>query len=41
VVFDGSIPHIGKGPQRRCREMRSIMAFQAVKTEVLEKKLAK
>jgi len=41
VVFDGSIPHIGKGPQRRCREMRNIMAFQAVKTDVLEKKLAK
>ena len=41
IMFDGSNPHIGKGPQRRCREMRSIMAFQAVKTDVLEKKLAK
>ena len=41
IVFDSSIPHIGKGPQRRCKEMRSVMAFQAVKTEALEERLAK
>ena len=39
VVFDSSIPHIGKGPQRRCKEMRSILAFQAVRTTTLNNKL--
>jgi len=39
ITFDSSIPHIGKGPQRRCKEMRTILAFQAVQTDVLEKRL--
>jgi len=39
ITFDGSIPHIGKGPQRRCKEMRSILAFQAVDGDVLEKRM--
>ncbi len=41
VVFDSSIPHIGKGPQRRCKEMRSVLAFQAVRTATLDNKINK
>ena len=33
VVFDGSNPHIGKGPQRCCGELRCIIAVQAVKKD--------
>ena len=33
IVFDGSNPHIGKGPQRACGELRSIIAVQAVKKD--------
>lgn len=39
VTFDSSISHIGKGPQRRCREMRSILAFQAVHADALKQRL--
>tara|TARA_B100000029_G_C16985612_1_gene745404 strand:- start:8 stop:598 length:591 start_codon:yes stop_codon:yes gene_type:complete len=39
VTFDSSIPHIGKGPQRRCKEMRSILAFQAVQVDALKERL--
>jgi len=38
IVFDSSIPHIGKGPQRRCKEMRSIIAFQAIHADAAKKK---
>jgi hypothetical protein len=38
VTFDASIEHIGKGPQRRCPEMRSILAFQAVHIEAYKKR---
>ena len=41
VTFDSSIEHIGKGPQRRCPGMRSIIAMQAVKREYIEKFIAK
>lgn len=36
-VFDGANPHIGKGPQRECGELRCIIAVQAVKTLVWQK----
>lgn len=41
ITFDSSILHIGKGPQRRCKEMRSILAFQAVHTDALKERLNK
>ena len=41
VVFDGSNPHIGKGPQRACGELRCIIAMQAVKTDAWEAHLKK
>lgn len=34
IVFDGYNPHIGKGPQRACGELRCIIALQAVLTDV-------
>ena len=37
IVFDGSNPHIGKGPQRACGELRCILAIQAVKLDVWQK----
>lgn len=39
IVFDGANPHIGKGPQRACGELRSIIAVQAVKTDEWKKLL--
>ena len=30
LLFDSALPHIGKGPQRRCGELRSIIAIQAM-----------
>lgn len=33
ILFDGSNPHIGKGPQRCCGELRCIIAVQAVKKD--------
>lgn len=39
VLFDSALEHIGKGPQRRCPEMRSVIAFQAIKTDELESHL--
>mgnify|MGYP001193497478 FL=1 len=39
IVFDGSNPHIGKGPQRACGELRCIIAMQAVKHSAWEKHL--
>ena len=39
IVFDGANPHIGKGPQRTCGELRSIIAVQAVKTDTWNKLL--
>ena len=41
IVFDGSNPHIGKGPQRACGELRCILAMQAVKTDVWQEHLDK
>ena len=41
IVFDGANPHIGKGPQRNCGELRSILAVQAVKTEAWQEHLDK
>ncbi len=41
IVFDGSNPHIGKGPQRACGELRCIIAVQAVKQDVWQKHLDK
>ena len=41
IVFDGSNPHIGKGPQRNCGELRSIIAIQSVKTDAWQKHLDK
>ena len=41
IVFDGSNPHIGKGPQRRCGELRCIVAVQAVKKDAWQKVLDK
>ena len=40
IVFDGSNPHIGKGPQRACGELRCIIAVQAVKQDAWQKHLA-
>ena len=39
ITFDSSISHIGCGPQRRCREMRSILAFQAVQIDALKERI--
>ena len=39
VTFDSSISHIGCGPQRRCKEMRSIIAFQAVQIDALKERV--
>ena len=41
IVFDGSNPHIGKGPQRACGELRCILAMQAVKTDAWQEHLDK
>ena len=41
IVFDGSNPHIGKGPQRNCGELRCIIAIQSVKTDAWQKHLDK
>mgnify|MGYP001996881417 FL=1 len=41
IVFDGSNPHIGKGPQRNCGELRSIIAIQSVKHDAWQKHLDK
>ena len=41
IVFDGSNPHIGKGPQRTCGELRCILALQAVKTDAWQEHLDK
>lgn len=41
IVFDGSNPHIGKGPQRICGELRCIIAVQAVKRDAWQKILDK
>jgi len=41
IVFDGSNPHIGKGPQRACGELRCILAMQAVKQDAWQKHLDK
>ncbi len=41
IVFDGSNPHIGKGPQRACGELRCIIAVQAVKQDAWQKHLDK
>ena len=38
IIFDSSIPHVGKGPQRRCPGMRSVMAFQAIHAAAAKKK---
>ena len=37
IIFDGSNPHIGKGPQRNCGELRCVVAVQAVKTNAWKK----
>jgi len=37
IIFDGSNPHIGKGPQRRCGELRCIIAIQAVKKDAWQR----
>ena len=39
IVFDGAHPHIGKGPQRVCGELRCIIAVQAVKNDAWQKVL--
>jgi len=39
ITFDSSVSHIGAGPQRRCKEMRSIIALQAVQCDALKEKL--
>lgn len=39
ITFDSSILHIGSGPQRRCKEMRTILAFQAVQSDALKERL--
>ena len=39
ITFDSSIPHIGCGPQRRCKEMRSIIAFQATHVDAIKKRV--
>ena len=41
IVFDGSNPHIGKGPQRACGELRCIIAVQAIKQDAWQKHLDK
>jgi len=41
IVFDGSNPHIGKGPQRACGELRCIIAVQAIKHDAWQKHLDK
>jgi hypothetical protein len=41
IVFDGSNPHIGKGPQRACGELRCVIAVQAVKQDAWQKHLDK
>jgi hypothetical protein len=41
IMFDGSNPHIGKGPQRACGELRCIIAVQAVKQDAWQKHLDK
>ncbi len=41
ITFDGSYPHIGKGPQRACGELRCILAMQAVKVEAWQEHLDK
>jgi hypothetical protein len=41
ITFDSSIAHIGKGPQRRCKEMRTILAFQAVSEDALNARMNK
>lgn len=41
IVFDGSNPHIGKGPQRNCGELRCILAIQAVKMDAWQKHIDK
>lgn len=41
TVFDGSNPHIGKGPQRACGELRCILAMQAVKKDAWQEHLDK
>jgi len=41
IVFDGSNPHIGKGPQRACGELRCILAMQAVKKDAWQEHLDK
>ena len=41
ITFDGSNPHIGKGPQRACGELRCILAMQAVKVNVWQEHLDK
>ena len=41
ITFDGSNPHIGKGPQRACGELRCILAMQAVKVDVWQEHLDK
>jgi hypothetical protein len=41
IVFDGSNPHIGKGPQRACGELRCILAMQAVKIDAWQEHLDK
>lgn len=41
IVFDGSNPHIGKGPQRACGEVRSIISVQAIKKDAWQKHLDK
>lgn len=39
IVFDGANKHIGKGPQRECGELRSIVAMQAVQQDVWKEHL--
>jgi len=41
IVFDGSNPHIGKGPQRVCGDLRCIIAMQAVKEDAWRKLIDK
>ena len=41
ILFDGSHPHIGKGPQRRCGDLRCIIAIQAIRSDVWKKQLDK
>lgn len=39
ITFDSSLPHIGKGPQRRCGDIRTIIAFQAVQQDAWKRAL--